>query len=470
LYCGQRLSLRYFCFFEKISGSVRIAIVACLVYMSCSTYVTFNAMFAYESIGTVFIVLVLLVETRVRGAYSTRDFILPAILLACLTVSHHVSSLWCTVYLVGLVVIEAVRRDKESFRTRLGMTGAMAVLAVTMPLLWMTMRGNPFFSYMAPHIESTIKSFYANLSGSQTAHEREMFVGADGKAQPLFNILIGITSTLFLTIGLVTGFYRSFALTVPAEFSGWSRVWQVIRLRYTDSRVVLLTLGAFGFPLSVALRFTDGGWEIGNRMNTFVFIPVGLVVAVSIIYYWQAGRLAKWLTSIVLANILLGGIIIGSGFYLIHSRYMVGADEASIEHMGIGTASWTKTWLGKGNIFAADRVNRVLLSTYGQQQGFSAMTGIRADQTHIFFDSSITAETLHPIRAGNIAYLLIDLRLTTDRAVLGEYYESGETRVSYGNPPVPSSLLKFDGDDKISRPFDNGWMKIYDVRGIRDGR
>jgi hypothetical protein len=58
----------------------------------------------------------------------------------------------------------------------------------------------------------------------------------------------------------------------------------------------------------------------------------------------------------------------------------------------------------------------------------------------------------------------VDLRLTTGRAVLGEYYQSWER--SGGHPPPPNFMLKFDREPNVGRIFDNGFIVIYDLRRL----
>jgi hypothetical protein len=201
-----------------------------------------------------------------------------------------------------------------------------------------------------------------------------------------------------------------------------------------------------------------------------VFIPVGLVLAVAIVHYWQSRWRAGWInviaTSGAIGIILGGAVVIGSGAHAIRGPYVVVADAASIEPMGIDAALWAKTWLGPGKVFAADRVNATLLETYGEQNLSSTISG-GVETSRLFFTPKINNDALFPIRVGKIDYLLVDLRLTTGRPEFGAYYEASETKFSHGKPPVPSTLLKFDGNIKASRIFDNGWIVIYDVRALK---
>jgi hypothetical protein len=294
---------------------------------------------------------------------------------------------------------------------------------------------------------------------------RQMFVGDDGQAQPITTQLTAIASTLLIAIGLATGFFRSLCLSIGAQIAGWPRLLWVIRREWLDSRIILLTLAALGFPISVTLRLSLAAWEVGHRMSTFVFIGAAFVVAVSIVHFWQArpNRWSRISVRAALVLMVLGNVMLGWGSFAVHLPYRVSADEGSIESMGISTAEWTKEWLGPGQRFSADRVNKTLLATYGDQDIISAS---HVDISRAIFNKKIDGDALYPIRRGKINYLLVDLRLTTARAVFGGYYQSWEH--SGGHPPSPSFMLKFDREPNVGRIYDNGFIVIYDLRRLHD--
>jgi hypothetical protein len=106
-----------FLFFEKLSGSSRLAAIAAVVYMCAATFPLFESAFAYESLGLPLCLLIGLAELQIsRAAYSIGALILPGILLATLAVTHHVSAFWMAGYLIALMIIETFRRKE---RTRL---------------------------------------------------------------------------------------------------------------------------------------------------------------------------------------------------------------------------------------------------------------------------------------------------------------------------------------------------------------
>jgi hypothetical protein len=361
--------------------------------------------------------------------------------------------------------------------------GIIACAATLLPVIWMLVIGDQLWAYLGPRLDSAVTSILGILSGHHdagataflsaedgAAEPRRLFVSASGHTQPIGYRIIGVGSTLLIALGLASGFFRSLAMagSSPAK-SGWRPVLQVLKRNWRDSRIVLLTFAAFGFPLAVVLRLTPAGWEIGNRMGAFIFVGVGFVIAAGLVHFWQAG-VARWrllATNIAVATVVLGGITIGSGNEALRGAYKPGADPSSIEPMGIDAARWTRTWLGEGNRFASDRVSRTLLATYGQQDLISTLRD-RIDASRIFAAPRISPDVLYWIRRGRIDYLLADLRITTAPAALGEYYEA--TEINGGKPPSPSMLLKFDDAPEVGRIFDDGWIVIFDVRALHDAK
>jgi hypothetical protein len=472
-----------FLFFETLSKSARTAATACLAYMGCDNFVGFDSTFAYETLGITLCVLAMAAEAQAArrgGDVGARSLVLVIMLLASLAVTHHVSAFFCAAYFMALLALEYLRRVPGQERSR-RFLAVIALAATLLPVIWMFVIGDQLWAYIGPRLDSAATSIIGIVSDHHddgaaallnaedgAAQPRRLFVSASGRTQPIGYQIIGIGSTLLIALGLASGFFRSLAMAGSFRAkSGWDPVLQVLKRNWRDSRIVLLTFAAFGFPLAVMLRLTPAGWEIGNRMGAFVFVGVGFVIAAGLVHFWQAGG-GRWrllATNIAVATVVLGGITIGSGNEALRSAYKPGADPSSIEPMGINAARWTRTWLGEGNRFAADRVNRTLLATYGQQDPISTLRD-RIDASRIFAATKISPDVLYWIRRGRIDYLLADLRITTAPAALGEYYEANE--INGGKPPSPSMLLKFDDAPEVGRIFDNGWIVIFDVRALHE--
>ena len=69
-----------------------------------------------------------------------------------------------------------------------------------------------------------------------------------------------------------------------------------------------------------------------------------------------------------------------------------------------------------------------------------------------------------------IDYLLVDMRLSTQPALMGGFFGPGEPEGLGLTPLDPAALQKWDGDEHVSRVFDDGWIRIYDVRALQHAR
>jgi hypothetical protein len=241
-------------------------------------------------------------------------------------------------------------------------------------------------------------------------------------------------------------------------------------LSWTNTRLALLTLLTIGYPICMALRLTGTGWELGNRLGPFVYLGVAPVVAIALADFWQkpaTARFAGGIAAVALTIVVVGGIFVGWGPARgISQRYRVAADASSIEPMGIAASEWTREWLGEDRNFAADRVNQVLLATYGRQEVVTTQEA-GADIASVLFSEKLGPREINAIKVGELEYLVADLRLTQALPVNGIYFSGGEAPEIHQAPPDPQSLLKFNDLKEVGRLFDNGFIVIYDVTQFR---
>jgi hypothetical protein len=456
-----------FLFYERITESPHISAIGCLAYMGCTTFALFDSMFSYESLGIVLCMLAFAAEAASKdlvGRPRLKALGMVTLLLASLAVTHHLSAAYAAIYFGALAALEALRRHGPlRIEARIAM-GVMAILAVALPLLWSQAHGNLLASYLGPVVEKGITTLLGKMMGAPTPWSEHL--GPPSKS--LYMRLTTLLAILLLALGLATGFFRSLAMAAPSGArAGWRSIQDILKLRWRDSRIVLLTLLALGFPISVAFRLTVGGWEIGNRMGTFVFIGVGLLVAVSIVHFWQGRAPQGWrriAPAVALAVIVLGGVT-SSTINPLRGRYRVAADQESVEPMGIETALWTKEWLKAGNRFIADRINRVLLAAYGRQDArVNIVEGVVG--ARIFDSEELAPDDRYALERSDIDFLLVDLRLSTSPPVLGFLFEPWQAQQE--TPPTGAELLKFDDVKGVTRIYDNGWIVIYDIRGLHE--
>jgi hypothetical protein len=453
-----------FLFYERITGSARLSAIACLVYMGCSTFVAFDASFSYESLGIVFCMLSFALDAASKDLPEgprLRAVGIIVLILAALTVTHHLTAAYAAIYFAAIAILETARRGAS--RREVSVAIALAVVALALPLAWMWARGNPLAGYLGPVIEKGLKALLARFHDLKIPETNQSI---DIPSQPLATRLTTMLGVLLLALGLATGFFRALAMATPVGVvTGWRHIRGLLDRRWSESRIVFLTFLAFGFPISTAFRLTVGGWEIGNRMGTFVFLAVGLVVAVSVVHFWQARAPRDWrgiMPALALALVIMGGVT-ASSIKPIRGPYRAGADAESVEPMSIETAHWTRDWLGPGNHFIADRVNRLLLGSYGRQdEKINLIDGVSISR--IYEAEKLPPDDLYVLAKSDVDFMLVDMRLSRFPSVFGFYFDPWES--SNGAPLSAKALLKFDDIDGIARVYDNGWMKIYDVRGL----
>jgi hypothetical protein len=224
-------------------------------------------------------------------------------------------------------------------------------------------------------------------------------------------------------------------------------------------RTIIITLAIVGlmYPLTHLLRFTQNGSEYAGRFAPFIFLALSILLALGFVEPYLFGKLnpKRWL--LVFGSILvifIGGVSVGISYWgLMPGPYLVIADWRSVESQGMDAAQWARFYLGPNNRIGADRINGLLMGSYGlQYQVSSAYDGVNVPQ--VFLSPTMGSEEINILQQGQIQYLVTDLRLPTSLPILGFYYEQGEQDI----PMIiePNMLTKFDKLSQVSRIFDDG--------------
>ncbi|QIJ73323.1 hypothetical protein GU700_01135 [Methylobacterium sp. NI91] len=451
---------------ERLTHSGRVAGIGCLVYVGSPTFTWFNTAFSYESLGVALCALAFAAEAVAEDqdrSQRRRWLLLLILLLATLAVTHHLSAAFGAIYFGGLALVESLRRrDGRRRGTRAAILVA-GLGAVALPVLWMQIRGTPVQNYLGPIIEQGFNALLNKLQGVKLYAVEGPTTAAP---QPIGIRLTTLLGTALIALCLATGFFRTLVMSTAAR-DGWAAIRALLGRCWRDSRLVFLALIALFYPVSVALRLSIGGWEVGNRMSTFVFFAVALLAGVSVAHVWQGrtpNRRRALLTSVMVTIIAMSGVT-SAALTPIRGPYQVEADAQSVEFMGVQTAGWTKEWLGPGNRFVADRINRLLLAGYGRQD-------VRTDVApgisswRLFLSEQVYSDEEHALASGSVDFMLADLRLTTNTPLMGHYFEPWEA--NDGTPITADQLLKYNDIKNVARIYDNGYIVIYDVRGLHE--
>jgi len=138
----------------------------------------------------------------------------------------------------------------------------------------------------------------------------------------------------------------------------------------------------------------------------------------------------------------------------------------SIEAEGIAAAEWARAVLGPGNRIGTDRINGVLMGSYGDQH----LVTIAYDHVNVaivVFASNLGVAEQTILQRGKVQYLVVDHRLSSALPLFGVYFEPGEPGSYQHTTPVdPGVLTKFDAIGNISRIYDDGDVVVYDVTDI----
>lgn len=443
--------LAMFLFFEKVSRSARVAGIAVLVYMANSNFVFFDAQFSYETLALPLaaVALTAIVHRELDDDHSRVRLLLIILpLIAAIAATHHLTGYAIGILLVFWAVTAFLLDQHHNNWQRLGV---LALLTVAITWGWTIYVGNATFGYLTPVIRGGLAESAGIILGESSG--RELFKGSAGLLAPLWERITGVLSVILLVAVLPLGAWYL-----------WKRYWQ-------NGLALGLAATVLAYPILQIFRITTNGWEIANRSSEFLYWGIAFAAAVGIVGFWPSVRryhrgwaliFAAWA-----AIVFAGGVISGWPFWArLPGTYLVSADGRSIEPEGIAAAQWTGAYLGHGNRIAADRDNGLLMGTYGGQELITHLND------NIYISQVYTAPTLGPsqvglIKAAKARYMLVDERLSTGLPAFGIYFEGGEPgSVERTTPIEQAALAKFGVQPNLSRRFDSGNIKIYDVNGL----
>lgn len=474
------LLLSLYLLFREVGQSDRIAGVATLLYMANPNFLFFISQYAYESLALPCAVLTLYLAVRRSRAPEHRRlwFNLALVLsLAVVTVTHHLTSyallaflsLW-TLVPIGLRLARAFGRwiaqqpaeqaaataaeaDPQALPQRKHSgPGHIVLLAIVLNLAWLIYVAPLVISYLAPVLNAALSELLSLLLGDLPS--RQLFRDYAGQRPPLWEQLSGYGSVLLILAALPFGI---------------SYIWRQYR---NNSLAITLSIGAMAYPAALALRLTQAGAETSNRSSEFLFVPIAFVLAVGMSNLWSSLRWS-WFRPLVFtvwaSIVFLGGTIVGTPPWTrLPAGYLVSADSRSIEPQSINAALWANEQLGPDNRVGADRINRLLMASYGLQRVVTNLSeGVNV--AYVYFAEQVGATERMILERADVEYLVVDDRLSTGLPLAGVYFEGSEPDSGRHRTPIATDVLeKFDALPQVSRVFDSGDISIYDVGALSD--
>ncbi len=435
---------------EQITGSARIAGIATILYMTNPHFLFFDALFSYESLALPLATFVLFAMARHEALDSGRHWMtLTAwIVLAAVVVTHHLTDFIFDGLFILWAVLYALLRPASLRQSDLART---ALLGVFMSVASIILIAYPVVQYISSSGSDILSQLGRVLGDSSGA--RHLFVGYGDQPTPLSERAMTLSSVALISLSLPFGLLC---------------IWR--RYRY-NALACMLGIVSLSYPIIQLLRVTDSGAELSDRALAFLFIPIACVLAIFITQFWPTRHL-NWrrivLITCAISIVFMGNITLGSGpaRSILPGPYLVASDARSIEARGIQSAIWVRSYLGPDNRVATDRINQLLMSTYGDQHLVTA-SGDNIDVTDVFFSPSLGHYEISLLRRAKVRYLVVDLRLNRALPEVGFYFEQGEPNSFERTTPIDlEALTKFNTIPQINRVFDGGDIVIYDLGGI----
>jgi hypothetical protein len=444
------MALSIYIFFELVGRSSRLAGIAALLYMANPNFIFFGGQVAYESLALPLAVMVLVIAAGRSGLAAFGNpadrslrwslTVMAVLAIGAITVTHHVTSVALAGFLtVWTIVAWLTRKRRED-----GPGPAdLAIVAIAAVAIWSLTVASPVIAYLGPVLGRAISNGISLLTLQSVP--RNLFTSGNGAVAPLWERLASFAAVAFVLVGLLVG---------------WIRVWAAHR---REALIVTLALGTLLYPATLVLRLTPDGAETANRSSEFLFIAIGLIVALGVSELWLRGLPSIRRVSLFAGAatvMIIGGFLIGWPIWgRFPGPFVISADSRSVDSEGIAAAQWSLASLGPNNRQVADRSQRLLQGTYGLQQAvtgygntyidnnqspeFSSCPDLKAlneantncvsvDSKSLIITPSLGSSEQAVAFDGDIHYVVFDRRIFAGLPASGIYVERGEVSQNGG--------------------------------------
>ncbi len=472
-------------FLRNISSSEKLAATGTFIYSTNPLYIFFDSLFAYESLGIFFVVLLLYmismlfkdrsIESSIESfknrsieSFKNRSIelsILTIMVLSALVISHHFSSYMFILFLFVLFAIQNYKNIELKFQYfQKSYVKYIMLLTITLIFGWVTYLANATVIYMADNFFSRFKNIF----------ELSIFDGAKKDAfvtsvLPYYEFVIdGIYVPLILLLS-ISGVY--FYISQRKE----QRKDERITNYYNHITYTLTIYGPMAYILSLGLIPTSGA-ELAERMWGFLYIGLSFFIAITLCM--KAGivghdllykiPLFSCIIIIIIAGISIGDKPIHRVPDLLYPNLVSGAGSMTTDVYY--AADWFRENFGMYNVMAGDRTSSTIFSSYGGQD---------TEKWHsweIFLPQKIDINVTSHIEQLRIKYIVVDSRMSKYLAEYGSYFDNvveyKNIYPAYGSqmPLSIESMKKFDGHNMFDKFYDNGNIIIYRIEEIQNDR
>lgn len=443
---------------QRISKSAAVGCLAALIYATNPQYIFFNSQFSYQSVALPLCFFCFYLFTSRRNAGSILSLIPTAAVVLAIAATHHLTSL-------GLVVVIWIwyAFTKIAKRPVSGLL-PLALMSLVIVAAWTWLARAVIVPYISEILQNSLSNL-VNLASGKSDHK--MFTDSAGDHNPIWQAVLSIASVLIIVSTLIPALWLA-----------------LIKHRLLSAAAMTLFSIAAVYPMIPAGHLTNATAEVSDRSSGFVFVGLGYLVAIwwfRDVPFHRHARTSRftvarhtWLLVVGLTICFVGGTIIGSGPDWLHGPgpYLVSADNRSVDQLALQAARWEGQNLPAGSRVYSDRVNDLLAAVYGNQHVVTSLgDGIKEGSVSTLLLEHLTPATDAAVACqARLEYLIADQRLATSLPHVGVYIDKGEYLLgTRTEPPLRDALTQFDAVPGAQRIFDNGAVRIYDLRGLSLG-
>jgi hypothetical protein len=455
------LAIFLYLFFRNIcsENSEKIASFGAFAYFLNSSYIQFDSIFSYESIGLPLLVgclLAISLNTTNKYVNEKNDdkiIFIQVIMIIGVTMTHHFSSYVLLLFMVILSISKKITKENNYKRVKI-----VTLLTFLIILAWTVYSAQVMLEYYNGMIGTALKG----ILGLTMFNERVTEVLSDQMSDvPFYELFI----RRFVYIPLIS----------ILIFGGIGYLFKKKKI-YNG---YILSLATFCMLFFVSLvGMMTSSFAVG-RFFTYGFIGVAFILGLFIeridrikMLLLDAGN-TKSATSglsipffalVVVLLLLIGGVSLGTvppfrGSYSNNSK--IGQETMTTDL--VHSALWSEKYLGRGNMFLSDAVSGTVFEHYGFQKvsTYSAWD--------VFFPSTVDRNVSDHLDVYTIKYMAVDRRITSSISEMGYYFDSEELYIKdhpkYGRTePIPiESIQKFDNSSIFDRMYDNGNINIFKI-------